>query len=151
MCCASPLRTDQIQRSSSPLISQNCLSQIVLCNFPVSKHACRCGILTKKNVLFSLKFPYSAAFLFSWESLAETPFCFFCLISAASHQRLDALVLESGGIGRGQLRRWAVAAFPKCNTYLVASRMSANHLRVLERGMYVRRKSALPLNTVAIV
>ncbi len=65
------------------------------------------AFLTKKNVLFSLKFPYSAAFLFSWESLAETPFCFFCLISAASHQRLDALVLESGGIGRGQLRRWA--------------------------------------------
>jgi len=98
---AAPLRTDQIRRSSSPLISQNCLSQIIRCNFPVSEHTSHSAILIKKmtTILFPLKFPNSAAFLFSWESLAETPFCFFfllnqCCFSSASRRALRVLAAE---------------------------------------------------------
>lgn len=146
MCCASPLRTDPIQRSSSLLISQNCLSQIVPRNFLVSKHTCRCAILTKKwlQSFSHWNFPTVRRFCF-FSSLAETPFCFF---SAQSVLLLSAFRRAGLGVGRnwaGSAAAMGGGCLSEMQNVLVASRMSANHLWVLERGVYVRRRNGKAL------
>lgn len=87
----------QLESTNIPELS---LSQIIRCNFPVSENTCHSAILIQKmtTIFFPLKFPNSAAFLFSWESLAETPFCFFllnqCCFSSVSRRALRVLAAE---------------------------------------------------------
>lgn len=142
----SPLRTDQIQRSSSPLISPRIVSQIIRCNFPVSERARHSAILTEKWLQSSSHWNFwRARRFFSRFKLLSV---FFCLISAASHQRPDARAARTR-CGSRNWGGWAGSAAAMGGGCLSQSQL--RHVAISQSlcGTGKRRVRALPLNTVA--